>query len=191
MRRFFITKTAILSCLTIVFGVSAVVVYRVFIDTESKLAQSRSRRLEQYSLKFDKVRLTPHSQNFVQIIQNTEDTRDFIRFQDSYFAAASGGLRQLSLEGKTIKHFTVLDGLPESDLVCLTVFAGKLFIGTRTTGIISFDGENFTQFRFTERDTQAVTAFLNVNGRLLIATFNGGLIEFNGQDFVEVKALNQ
>ena len=191
MRRFFITKTAILSCLTIVFGISAVVVYRIFIDTESKLAQSRSRQLEQNSLKFEKVRLIPHSQNFVQIIQNTQDTRDFIHFQDSYFAATNGGLLQLSLEGKIIKHFTVLDGLPESDLICLATFAGKLFIGTRTTGIIGFDGENFTQFRFTERDTQAVTTFLNDNGRLLIATFNGGLLEFDGKDFIEIKAENQ
>ncbi len=191
MRRFFITKTAILSCLTIVFSISAVVVYRILIDTESKLAQSRSRQLEQNSLKFEKVRLTPHSQNFVQVIQNTQDTRDFIRFQDSYFAATNGGLRQLSLEGKIIKHFTVLDGLPESNLLCLTTFAGKLFIGTRTTGIIGFDGENFTQIRFTERDTQAVTTFLNDNGRLLIATFNGGLLEFDGKDFIEIKAENQ
>jgi ligand-binding sensor domain-containing protein len=191
MRRFFITKTAILSCLTIVFSISAVVVYRIFIDTESKLAQSRSRQLEQNSLKFEKIRLNPHPHNFVQIIQNTQDTRGLIQFQNSYFAATSGGLLQLSPEGKLIKHFTVLDGLPESDLVSLAVFEAKLFIGTRTKGIITFDGENFVQFRFTEVETQAITAFFNDNGRLLVATFNGGLLQFDGKVFREIKAENQ
>jgi ligand-binding sensor domain-containing protein len=191
MRRFFITKTAILSCLTIVFGISAFVVYRISIDAESKLAQSRSRQLEQNSLKFEKIRLNPHPHNFVQIIQNTQDTRGLIQFQNSYFAATSGGLLQLSPEGKLIKHFTVLDGLPESDLVSLAVFEAKLFIGTRTKGIITFDGENFVQFRFTEVETQAITAFFNDNGRLLVATFNGGLLQFDGKVFREIKAENQ
>jgi ligand-binding sensor domain-containing protein len=191
MRRFFYTKTAIYSCLTIAFGISAIVIYRIYTDTESKLAQSRSRQLEQNSLKFEKVRLIPHSQNNVQIIQNTSDTRDLIHFQESYFAATSGGLIQLSLEGKRIKHFTVLDGLPESDLVSLEVFDAKLFIGTLTKGIITFDGENFTQFRFPEHEIQAVTTFLNDNGRLLVGTFNGGLIEFDGKVFREIKAENQ
>ncbi|HRH40714.1 MAG TPA: two-component regulator propeller domain-containing protein [Pyrinomonadaceae bacterium] len=180
-----------LAILTLILCVAGFQIYRIYQDAESKLAKERSRLKEQNIVTFEKVRLTPHSQNFVQIIQNTSDTRDLIRFQDSYFAATDGGLLQLSPEGKLIKHWTVLDGLPESDLTSLTVFDTKLFIGTRTKGIVTFDGENFVQFRFTECETQAITNFLNDNGRLLIGTFNGGLLEFDGKVFREIKAENQ
>lgn len=191
MRRFFYTKAAILFILTLVFGISAIVIYRIYRDAESKLAQSRSRQIEQNSLKFNKVRLTPHSQNFVQIIQNISDTQDLSWFQNSYFAATKGGLVQLSPEGKIIRHFTVLDGLPESDLISLEVFDAKLFIGTRTKGVLTFDGEVFTQIFFPETDTQAITALFNDNLRLLVGTFNGGLLEFDGKHFREIKAENQ
>ncbi len=166
-------------------------IYLINQDANNKLAQTRSRLIEQKIVTFEKVRLTPHSQNLVQIIQNTQDTRDIVRFQDSYYAATNGGLLQLSQEGKLIKHFTVLDGLPESDLTALAVFDAKLFIGTRTKGVVTFDGENFVQFRFTECETQAITTFLIDNGRLLIGTFNGGLLDFDGKVFREIKAENQ
>ena len=191
MRRLLFKRSTMLAILTLILCVAGFQIYRIYQDAESKLAKERSRLKEQNIVTFEKVRLTPHSQNFVQIIQNTSDTRDLIHFQDSYFAATDGGLLQLSPEGKLIKHWTVLDGLTESDLTSLTVFDAKLFIGTRTTGIVTFDGENFIQFRFTECETQAITNFLNDNGRLLIGTFNGGLLEFDGKVFREIKAENQ
>lgn len=191
MRRLLFKKSTMLAILTLILCVAGFQLYRIYQDAESKLAKERSRLKEQNIVTFEKIRLTPHSQNFVQIIQNTSDTRDLMRFQDSYFAATDGGLLQLSPEGKLIKHWTVLDGLPESDLTSLVVFDAKLFIGTRTKGIITFDGENFVQFRFPECETQAITTFLNDNGRLLIGTFNGGLLEFDGKVFREIKAENQ
>ena len=98
------------------------------------LATERARLLEQNRVKYEKIPLTPHLNQNLQIWQNTNDVRDIVNFKDSYFAATSGGLLQLSAEGKTIKHFTVLDGLPESDLTALTVFSNRLFIGTKTKG---------------------------------------------------------
>jgi ligand-binding sensor domain-containing protein len=191
MRRLFFNKFTVPAVLSVVFCIVFFQIYRIYRDAESKLAQSRSHLLEQNSVEFEKVRLTPHSQNFVQLIQNTQDTRDLVRYQDSYFAATSGGLLQLSPDGKLIKHFTVSDGLPESDLTSLAVFDAKLFIGTRTKGILTFDGENFINFRFPDRKTQAITTFLSDNERLLIGTFNGGLLEFDGKIFREIKAENQ
>jgi ligand-binding sensor domain-containing protein len=191
MRRLLFKKSTLLAILTIGCCVLGFQIYLINQDANNKLAQTRSRLIEQNIVMFEKIRLTPHSQNFVQIIQNTQDTRDIVRFKESYFTATSGGLLQLSQEGKLIKHFTVLDGLPESDLTALTDFDAKLFIGTRTKGIVTFDGENFVQFRFTKCETQAITSFLNDNGRLLVGTFNGGLLEFDGKVFRELKAENQ
>jgi hypothetical protein len=31
-----------------------------------------------------------------------------------------------------VRHYTVLDGLPESELTCLAAWQGRLYIGTRT-----------------------------------------------------------
>jgi ligand-binding sensor domain-containing protein len=191
MRRSIFKISVFLTLLTLVFGFMAIQVYRIYLDAESKLAQTRSRLKEQNIVEFEKVHLSPHPHHYLQIIQRTGDTRDLVRFQDSYFAATGGGLLQLTPEGRKIRHFTVLDGLPESDLTCLTVFEAKLFIGTRTKGILTFDGENFNRIRFPEIEIQAVTGFAADQGRLLIGTFNGGLLEFDGKVFRAIKANEQ
>lgn len=155
------------------------------------LADTRARLSEQNRVAFDKKILTPHLTNKIRILQNTTDVRDIVRFKNSYFAATIGGLVELSEDGNLIKHFTVPDGLPESDLLCLSVWRERLFIGTRTKNLISFDGEKFEQFTFTDRKAQSVNALSENNGKLLIGTFNGGLIEFDGEDFTEIKAGNE
>jgi ligand-binding sensor domain-containing protein len=157
-------------------------------SASNALAEERARQTEQTRVTFEKKFLTPHLTENVRIRQNTADTRDFVRFRNSYFAATGGGLVQYSEDGKILRHFTVLDGLPESDLTCLAVYGEKLFIGTRTKNLVTFDGEKFENYVWTECRTQAVTTFLEADGRLLIGTFDGGLIEFDGRDFVEIKA---
>lgn len=191
MRRYIFNKVTIHILLTLGLAVAGMQIYRIFQDVQTKLAQSRSLQIEQNKIKFEKIRLIPHLTNKVRIIQNTSEIRDLIHFQDSYFAATSGGLLQLSNDGKTIKHFTVLDGLPESDLTSLAIFEAKLFIGTRTKGLVVYDGEEFIGFNFPEREIQAITSFQNSRGKLLIGTFNGGLLQFDGKDFTELKAENQ
>ncbi len=163
----------------------AVEIIRVKNSARSELEKERSRHKSH--LPFERTNLIPHSKNNVQIWQNINETRDFVKFQDTYFAATNGGLVQFSADGNLIKHFTVLDGLSESDLTSLIVFNAKLFIGTRSQGLLTFDGENFESYKFTDRDAQAITTFLIDDGRLLIGTFGGGLIEFDGENFSEIK----
>lgn len=155
------------------------------------LAETRARLLEQTSVPFERKILTPHSSEKIQILQNTNETRDLVRFRDSYFAATGGGLVQYADNGKLTKHFTVLDGLPESDLICLSVWRSRLYIGTRSKNLIAFDGEKFEQFNWTDYRAQAVTAFLEKDGKLLIGTFAGGLLEYDGTNFTEIKADNK
>ncbi|MDQ2745811.1 MAG: hypothetical protein M3T96_00940, partial [Acidobacteriota bacterium] len=157
-------------------------------SAETTLANERARLIEQNRVAFEKRILTPHSSQKIQIIQNTDDVRDFVKFKDSYFAATGGGLAQYDESGKREKHFTVADGLPESDLTKLTVYGGKLFIGTRTKNLVTFDGEKFENYVFTDRQIQSVTAFAEADGRLLIGTFNGGLLKYDGAIFTEIKA---
>jgi ligand-binding sensor domain-containing protein len=153
-----------------------------------RLAQERARLANQDFIPFEKSARTPLSQTEIKFWQNTESTRALIRFQDSYFAATDGGMVQYSTDGNVLRHYTVLDGLTESDLISLAVFDSKLFIGTATRGLLSFDGERFESYRWLDREPQAVTSMLADGGRLLIGTFAGGLIEFDGRRFTELKA---
>lgn len=186
------SKTKFLSAAAFIFF--CFFVYQILQIKKSALdtlADTRTRLLEQNRVAFEKKILTPHLTNKIRILQKTNDARDIVRFKNSYFAATSGGLVELAEDGKLIKHFTVLDGLPESDLLCLSVWRDKLFIGTRTKNLLSFDGEKFEQFIFTDRKQQSVNALLEANGKLLIGTFNGGLIEYDGESFAEIKAGNE
>ena len=96
---------------------------------------------------YEKKILPAYSGKNIKILQNFSGAEDLIEFQNSLYAVNGGGLVQYSKNGEIKKHFTVLDGLPESDLVSLGVFRGKLFIGTRTAHLLEFDGKNFTQFK--------------------------------------------
>lgn len=171
--------------------ISCAVVYQILQikkSAETTLANERARLIEQNRVTFEKRFLTPHSSQKIQIIQNTLETRDFIKFKDSYYAATGGGLVQFDEGGRREKHFTVADGLPESDLTALAVYENKLYIGTRTKNLVVFDGEKFENYVFTDRKINAVTAFAASGGRLLIGTFGGGLLEFDGENFTEIKA---
>lgn len=176
-------------------GLAAIILYcvvfqifRIKHSVAKTLAETRASQAEKNLVPFEKKILTPHISQNIQILQNTNATRDFVKFRGSYFAATSGGLVEFSGGGKLIKHFTVLDGLPESDLTALAVSEDKLFIGTRTKSLVVFDGEKFENYVFTDRQAQAVTALLAADGKLLVGTLNGGLIEFGGADFTEIKA---
>jgi hypothetical protein len=180
-------KTVLLFVILMVAYFLVHAIFRVYHATQNQLKQSRTLLLKQGVLSKEQKILTPHPTQTLRILQSTADTRDLISFQGSYFAATSGGLLKLSPEGEEIQHFSVLHGLPESDLLSLGVFENKLYIGTQTQGIVTFDGEKFTQIQFPNHKLNAVTKFLVDSGRLLIATFSGGLLEFDGKDFREIK----
>ncbi|HWT03791.1 MAG TPA: hypothetical protein VN256_26320 [Pyrinomonadaceae bacterium] len=152
------------------------------------LADERARLANQELIPFEKRARAPLRRSEIKFWQNTEATRAVVRFQDSYFAATDGGLVRYAPDGNNSRHYTVLDGLTESDLTALAVFDSKLFIGTRSEGLLSFDGERFESYRWLDRKAQAVTALLADGGRLLVGTFAGGLIEFDGRRFTELRA---
>ncbi len=150
--------------------------------TQQTIEQERAKLANKTEIQFEKIPHQPHLNQFVSFIQNTKNVRFVEKFQDSYFAATDVGLLKMTQEGKLLKHFTVLDGLPESDLTTLAVFNSQLFIGTRESGLVVFDGENFASFKFKDHETQAITDLFPDNQRLLIGTFAGGLIEFDGKE---------
>jgi ligand-binding sensor domain-containing protein len=187
MRLLFKKFLILILSLTVLFFIGFQI-FRIYNSARQTLAEERARLLEQNRVAFEKRFLTPHLSDKISIRQNTGETRDFVKYKDSFYAATGGGLVEYDADGKLKKHFTVLDGLPESDLTALAVFGGALFIGTRTKNLVTFDGEKFANYIWTDRRAESVTAFLVRDGRLLIGTFGGGLLDFDGENFTEIKA---
>src|SRR6185503_8534740 len=162
--------------------------WRVKQRADQQLAEERARREKQNLIPFEQKRLNPVSSNAIAIWQNHKTARAIARINDSYFIASDGGLIELDRAGKLVRHYTVLDGLPESDLLSLAVFNSKLFIGTRTQGLVEFNGSQFRGFSWTDRTSQSIDALLADEARLLIGTRAGGLIAFDGRKFKALTA---
>jgi ligand-binding sensor domain-containing protein len=155
---------------------------------DHELAEARARQEKQDLIPFEQRLLKPISSKAIEIWQNHQASRALVKFNDSYFVASDGGLIDFDHNGKVVRHYTVLDGLPESDLLSLAVFNSKLFVGTRTQGLIEFDGSQFRAYRWTDRTPQSIDTLFTDEGRLLIGTRAGGLISFDGRQFKELTA---
>ncbi|HEY6327999.1 MAG TPA: hypothetical protein VI756_01590, partial [Blastocatellia bacterium] len=65
----------------------------------------------------------------------------------------------------------------------LAVFREKLFIGTASRGLMSFDGTTFAAYGFQKPKATRVQTLAATDSELLIGTLDGGLFEFDGQRF--------
>src|SRR5262245_37217932 len=152
--------------------------------------ESARLRLEKNAfIPFEKEITAASAAQGIKLIQSFGNVRDLAKFGGSYFVATDGGLVEFEPQGKLLRRYSVLDGLPESDLTCLAVFNDRLFIGTRSRGLVVFDAKRalnrFESYHWPDRDAQGITALLENRGRLLIGTFAGGLLEFDGVNFKE------
>jgi ligand-binding sensor domain-containing protein len=161
--------------------------WRVKREAQAQLGRERARLEREDIVPFEKSVRPSLARREIQVWQGTLNTNALARFRDSYYAGTDGGLVQYSLDGNLTRRYSVLDGLPESDLTALAPFGAKLYIGTRTRGLVAFDGEHFESYRWPDRTPQAISALLEDSGRLLIGTVAGGLIEFDGKQFRELK----
>jgi ligand-binding sensor domain-containing protein len=168
--------------------VAAVCVFALFRHALGVLEEVRGRGGARNSVRFERERLNPPGVEGVRLFQSTRSARAVARFKDSYFEATDGGLVELSPSGEVIRRYGVLDGLGESDLTCLAAYGARLFIGTRSKGLLAFDGKRFERYWWPGRDARSVTSLFEDQGKLLVGTFAGGLLEFDGEGFAEVSA---
>lgn len=163
------------------------------IRSNANLALDKAREIEdkQNEIEFKKIVRQPLDKQNIEIWQNTNDARAVARFHDSIFAATNGGLLRFSLDGDLLRHWTILDGLPDSDLTALAVFNDRLFIGTKNAGLVEFDDKKFTSYVLRGTQTKAITALLAADSKLLIGTSAAGLLEFDGSRLREIKPQNK
>src|SRR6267154_2759099 len=179
-------KTLIVLTISLLF-VSFIGLWRIRDRAQHQLEEARARLERQDIVPFEKRPCPPLASKELAIWQGYRNSRAIAQFRDNYFVATDGGLVEFDPAGNLLRHYSVLDGLPESDLPSLAPLGAKLFIGTRTQGLVTFDGERFESYRWTDRAPQAISILLEEANRLLIGTMAGGLIEFDGRQFKEMK----
>jgi ligand-binding sensor domain-containing protein len=179
-------KTLIVLTISLLF-VSFIGLWRIRDRAQRQLEEERARLERQDIVPFEKRPCPPLASKELAIWQGYRNSRAIAQFRDNYFVATDGGLVEFDTAGNLLRHYSVLDGLPESDLLSLAPLGAKLFIGTRTQGLVTFDGERFESYRWTDRTPQPISILLEEANRLLIGTMAGGLIEFDGRQFREIK----
>jgi ligand-binding sensor domain-containing protein len=177
-QRKLLIASAVLLLLVCLFGA-----WRVNREAQMRLARVRAQLERADVIPFDVIARPAFDRPGIQLWQDTSRARAIARFRDNYFVATDGGLLEVSPQGQVVRHYTVLDGLPESELTCLAAWQERLYIGTRTQGLAAFDGARFESYRWTGRTPQAITALAVSADGLLVGTFAGGLAEFDGREF--------
>ena len=184
---FVFSRKALIVLTVAILFVSFVALWRLKNGVQRKLEEERAMLEKQNFVPFEKKLCPSLTSKDLSIWQGFRNSRAVAWFKGSYFVATDGGLVALTPTGNLLRHYSVLDGLPESDLLSLASFNSKLFIGTRTQGLVAFDGERFERYRWTDRTPQAISVLFADANRLLIGTMAGGLIEFDDQQFREIK----
>ncbi|MFQ3583201.1 MAG: hypothetical protein SNJ49_15035 [Chloracidobacterium sp.] len=147
---------------------------------EVRLTAAASGRLE--------VRSTPLSapdMDGVTCWLDTSEAQAVVDFRGQLYAATCGGLLILNDDGGVVGRLTTADGLPDNDLTALAVFRDRLFIGTRTAGLVEYDGARLLRHEFRQPAAVHVNCLLATPDFLLIGLLDGGLYDFDGSQFAQ------
>ncbi|MCS7081061.1 MAG: hypothetical protein NZ585_13560 [Chloracidobacterium sp.] len=145
---------------------------------EVRLAAEAAGRLETRS-----TPLAPPDMAGVTLWLDAAHVEALTEFRGQLYAATSGGLAVLDTDGAPLRHLTTADGLPDNDLTTLAVFRDRLFIGTRTAGLVEYDGVRFIQHEFRKPAAVHVSSLLATPDVLVIGMLDGGLYDYDGAQF--------
>lgn len=135
------------------------------------------------SIEVQESQLRAPSTEGITAYLNSSDVRATAVLNGVRYFATSGGLVAVDEGGTVKRRYSTLDGLTDNDLTALAVFRNRLFIGTATAGMMAFDGNNFTGYRFVKPKATRVSVLLPMETELLVGTLDGGLFEYDGERF--------
>lgn len=161
--------------------IAVILIYIVRLNRS--LAGERERQTAATRVEVEEHSLRAPSNDGLTLYLNASDVRAVASFKGLRYLATSGGLIALDEGGNVKRRFTTLDGLPDNDLTALAVFRERLFAGTASAGLVAFDGNGFTGYRFARPKATRVSVLVPTESELLIGTLDGGLFEYDGQQF--------
>lgn len=174
-------RAVILAVLFVSLLIAAIIIYVVGLN--KRIAGERERQVAATRVEVEEHSLRAPSSDGLTLYLNASDVRAVAVFAGVRYLATSGGLIALDESGNVQRRYTTLDGLPENDLTALAVFRERLFAGTAGAGLVSFDGQSFSGYRFTKPRAAHVSVLVAAESELLIGTLDGGLFEYDGERF--------
>jgi ligand-binding sensor domain-containing protein len=164
-----------------VLVLAGIIIY--VIQVNRRIAGERERRASTTRVEVEERLLRSPSTDGLTLYLNASDVRGVATFAGVRYLATSGGLIELDEAGNVKRRFTTFDGLPENDLTAIAVFRDRLFAGTSSAGLIAFDGQSFSGYRFAKPTATHVSVLVPTESELLIGTLDGGLFEYDGDRF--------
>jgi ligand-binding sensor domain-containing protein len=182
IKRLFNNRRALIAAATaVVLVLAALLIY--VIKLNRRISAEQEAQSAAAKITVEQTRLRPPVTDGMTLYLNAADARATALFAGTRYLATSGGLIALDEGGTVKRRYTTFDGLSDNDLTALAVFRDRLFIGTASSGLMAFDGNGFTGYRFVKPNAVRVSVLMATESELLIGTLDGGLFEYDGQRF--------
>jgi ligand-binding sensor domain-containing protein len=181
--RKFPRKKIILLSISIVVLLLFTLAYFYFQKINLVLKDEANKDLDLSKIESSTRILSPIKSIGVKLSLETFQTRAMCEYKGNYYVATAGGLLELDKEGKLLNHYTILDGLPSINLLSLSVFNSQLYIGTADSGLVGFNGKDFTHYKIEKPEIKQINSLLQSGEKLFVGSFDGGLLSFDGTKF--------
>ncbi len=175
-------RLAIISIATLAILMISLVIYFI-VRFNSRINAEREQLAESARVEVQESQLRAPATDGLTAYLNSSEVRATAVLQNTRYFATSGGLLAVDESGNLKRRYTTMDGLTDNDLTALAIFQNRLFIGTGANGLLAFDGNTFTGYRFTKPKATRVSVLLTTDTELLIGTLDGGLFEYDGEKF--------
>lgn len=174
-------RLVLLAAVAAVLALAAIIIYVVQVNR--RITGERERQAFATRVEVEERSLRSPSTDGLTLYLNASEVRGVATFAGIRYLATSGGLIELDEAGNVKRRFTTFDGLPENDLTAIAVFRDRLFAGTSSAGLIAFDGQSFSGYRFARPKATHVSVLVPTESELLIGMLDGGLFEYDGERF--------
>jgi ligand-binding sensor domain-containing protein len=155
-------------------------------NVDRTLTASRQAVIDQHSVYLKSRVIIPQAKPGFSLFPARLSAREGVFFRDHLFVTSNLGLIQFDQDGREVRRYTALDGLPSNHLTALAKTADALWIAVGPQGLLKFTGAQF-EFFYAERASDfEVTALLALpSGELWVGTKQRGLLVFQNDRAVE------
>jgi ligand-binding sensor domain-containing protein len=159
-------------------------------NVDSTLKSSRQIVIDQHSVYLKSRVIIPQAKPGFVLFPSTNSAREGVFFQDHLFVTSNQGLVQFDQNGREVRRYTALDGLPNNHLTALAKTADALWIAVVPQGLLKFTGTQFEFFYADRVSDFEVTALLAMtSGDLWVGTKQRGLLIFQNDRAVEFEPM--
>ena len=155
-------------------------------SVDRTLTSSRQEVIDHHSVYLKSRVIVPQARAGFSLFPSTLAARAGVFHQDHLFVASNLGLLQFDQNGREVRLYSALHGLPSNHLTALARTSDALWIGVHPQGLLRFTGTQFEYYYADKASDFEVTALLALpSGELWIGTKQRGLLVFQGNRAIE------